>query len=384
MYKNSIIGNLRHNIANIPGWRTKRRIVVIESDDWGSVRTFNSESFESMKSTGLNVDNNHYDKFDSLESNDDLEMLFSLLSEFKDTNGNHPIITAMCLMGNPDFEKIEQSGFESYFFQPLEETLNYYPNHSNVLSLWKKGRSERLFFPALHGREHLNVRRYLKLLQREDSGMRIALKNKSIGVDSYLGKLFPNYLGALQPESLVELTELHNYLIEASSFFFKYNSYNPTCFIAPNREEPKELEDTLNKIGVKYLTRSKNRLYPIGDGTFKKEINWLGKQNNHNQICIVRNCYFEPACFGDASQEYVTDWVNHCLKEIEIAFRWKKPAVISSHRVNYIGSINPANRENGLREFRKLLKTMLVNWPDIEFMTTEELGDLIRLEKHIQ
>jgi len=26
------------NVANIPGWRTDRKIVVIESDDWGAIR----------------------------------------------------------------------------------------------------------------------------------------------------------------------------------------------------------------------------------------------------------------------------------------------------------------------------------------------------------
>ena len=29
---------ITHNLLNIPGWRTKRHIVVIESDDWGSIR----------------------------------------------------------------------------------------------------------------------------------------------------------------------------------------------------------------------------------------------------------------------------------------------------------------------------------------------------------
>lgn len=26
------------NFSNLPGWRTNRKIVVIESDDWGSIR----------------------------------------------------------------------------------------------------------------------------------------------------------------------------------------------------------------------------------------------------------------------------------------------------------------------------------------------------------
>jgi len=33
------MGKLHRYIANIPGWRTNRKIIVIESDDWGSIRT---------------------------------------------------------------------------------------------------------------------------------------------------------------------------------------------------------------------------------------------------------------------------------------------------------------------------------------------------------
>ena len=39
------------------------------------------------------------------------------------------------------------------------------------------------------------------------------------------------------------------------------------------------------------------------------------------------------------------DCVDSCIKEIEIAFKWQKPAVISSHRVNYVGFINQDNAD---------------------------------------
>ena len=28
---------LMRNLSNLPGWRTKKKIVVLESDDWGSM-----------------------------------------------------------------------------------------------------------------------------------------------------------------------------------------------------------------------------------------------------------------------------------------------------------------------------------------------------------
>jgi hypothetical protein len=34
---------------NLRGWKTKRKIVVIESDDWGSIRMPSPESFNSSK-----------------------------------------------------------------------------------------------------------------------------------------------------------------------------------------------------------------------------------------------------------------------------------------------------------------------------------------------
>lgn len=375
MYNGTLKSKILVNASNIVGWRTKRKIVVIESDDWGSIRTFNKEAWLNMKSAGLDVDSSHYDAVESLESNEDLENLFSVLNEFKDSTGRTPVFTPICIMGNPDFEKIERSGFTKYYFQPLEETLSGYPNHDRVLELWKYGIDNRLFVPQLHGREHINVRRYLRLLQNGDEGMRIAFRNRSIGASGYKGKRYPNYLGALKPEPKEEIPFLHQYLEEAGRLFENYCGYKPSVFVAPNAEEPKELETTLNKIGVKYISRAKIRRYPLGDGQFKTEINWLGKKNDLNQIYLVRNSFFEPVSRGEFNPD--KNWVYDCLKEIKIAFKWHKPAIISSHRVNYIGSIDKQNREKGLTSLKNLLKQIIRTWPEVEFMTSEELGNLI-------
>lgn len=375
---NSIKRVILKNISNIPGWRTNRKIIVIESDDWGSVRLFSKEAMEKMKSYGLNVDAIHYDSVDSLESNKDLETLFDFLSQFKDKNGRNPVITAMCNTGNPDFQKIIDSEYKQYFFQPLHETLKDYPEHDRVLELWKKGIEEGYFIPEIHGREHVNVRRYMKILQSHEGkeGLRFAASLQSLGASGFKAMRYPNYLGALHPEIKDEILELHEHLLESGKLFKEYTGYSPRAFIAPNAEEPKELERSLNEIGVTYLTRSKKRIYPKGDGVFEKEWNFIGKKNEFDQIVINRNCFFEPVCWGE--QEHVTDWVDYCLKDIENAFFWKKPAVICSHRVNYVGFINPDNREKGLKALGKLLRTILQKWPDVEFMSTAELGEVVR------
>jgi hypothetical protein len=369
---------VRRNISNIPGWRTNRKILVIESDDWGSVRIRDKKAYDALKQRGLNVDAKHYDSVETLESNDDLELLFELLFSFKDNNGRHPVFTPMCIMGNPDFDRIKESDYENYFFQPLQNTIIEFPTSDRILDLWKKGFQDNIFVPEIHGREHINVRRYMKILQCHEGkeGMRFALDLHSVGPSEYKGYKFPNYLGALHPEGKVEIPELHQHVLDAGQLFESYMGYKPRVFIAPNAEEPKELERSLHEIGVKYLTRSKRRIYPLGDGQFAKEWNFIGQKNDFNQFIINRNAFFEPVCFGE--HEHITDWVDSCLKEIEIAFRWKKPAVISSHRVNYVGGIRTSNRDKGLKELKRLLTEVQRKWHDIEFASSYELGEIVR------
>lgn len=372
-----LIDFFRKNISNIPGWRTNRKILVIESDDWGSVRIKDKTAYEALKKKGLNVDSIHYNSVESLESNEDLEMLFELLLSFKDSKGNHPIFTAMCIMGNPDFEKIKTANYQSYFFQPLAKTIQEFPNSDRILDIWKQGYQNNIFVPEIHGREHINVRRYMNALRHHEGkeGLRYAVECHSIGPAAFKNFKYPNYLGALHPETKEEIPELHQYLLHAGVLFETYMGYKPRVFIAPNAEEPKELEVSLKTIGVEYLTRSKKRIYPLGDGKFKKEWNFIGKKNDQGMIIINRNAFFEPVTWGE--HQHISDWVGSCLKEIELAFLWKKPAVISSHRANYVGSIRPENREKGLLQLKTLLKAIITKWPEIEFLSSFELGELI-------
>ena len=77
----------------------------------------------------------------------------------------------------------------------------------------------------------------------------------------------------------------------------------------------------------------------------------------------------------------MADPVGETLNRINTAFRWRKPAVISSHRINYMGTLDEKNRSDGIRLLRDLLKRILIQWPDVEFITTEQLGSLISKEE---
>lgn len=378
MYKDSLLGKLRINTSNLLGASLSRKIIVIQSDDWGSTRTYDKSAFDRMDQFGLNVASNNAG-LDCLESNEDLEALFNLLLSFKDINGKHPVITGYCAMANPDFKKIEDSEFKEYHFETLDKTVRDYPNHDKLLEYWKKGVELGIFSPQLHAREHLHIQRWMEMLNWEDGGLKFAFQNKSVGPSKFKSINYLNYAGAFYPIKKEEVKGLHDILLGAGELYKMYLGCEPKSFVAPNAEEPEELTQTLAKLGVKVVTRPKQRKYPLGDNEFKTQINWPGKLNSSNQVTLVRNAFFEPCAFGSKNSHTnsITDWVDNCMKEIEVAFRWKKPVVISSHRWNYVGSIRLENRDKGLKELKRLLTQVLKKWPDVEFMTSAELGDLM-------
>jgi len=100
-----LLQSLKSQLTNIPGWRTKRKIVVIESDDWGSMRMPSRVVYEKLLKTGIRVDKCHYCSNDSLETEQDLSLLFEVLTTVKDKFNNPAVITANTLVANLDLFK---------------------------------------------------------------------------------------------------------------------------------------------------------------------------------------------------------------------------------------------------------------------------------------
>lgn len=369
-----MLNNFRKAISNIPGWSTKRHIVVFESDDWGSIRTRSKKDYNEMLAAGLNVDGSIFPKYDCLESNTDLERLYEVLSKHKDSTGRHPVFTPMCIVANPNFEAIRENGFSEYVYETMPETCKRYSNHDRVLDLWREGIEKRLFVPALHGREHFNYSRWMENV-RTNEGMRIAFEHQSNGISRYKGKPVMEYLGAFKPTHASDIDSLKQVVLDAGRLFESVCNYRPTHFIAPNEEPANGLDTFFAKIGIQYITNAKIRHHDLGDNRNRREFVWLGKYyKDLDVINITRNGAFEQVDPGH-------DWVNECMGDIDSAFRFHKPCIISSHRVNYIGSIDERNADEGLRKLDELLKTISKKWPDVEFMTSTELGVIIRKEK---
>ena len=65
--------HILRNIINTFGYKTNRKIVVFESDDWGSIRMPSKLAYSNLLKKGIGVDKSLYDTLDSLEKKEDLE-----------------------------------------------------------------------------------------------------------------------------------------------------------------------------------------------------------------------------------------------------------------------------------------------------------------------
>lgn len=359
---------ITHNLLNIPGWRTNRHIVVIESDDWGSIRMPSREVYDNLLKEGYRVDLHPYEKYDSLATEDDLTSLFEVLSKFSDRRGRHPIITANCAVANPDFEKIKLSKFSQYYYEPFTTTLKRYNGCEKSFELWLQGIKNKVFMPQFHAREHLNVARWLDVLRNGDADNIFAFKQGMIGIFPKDNHKIGNIFQVALDNSKYEDQPIEEIIFEGLDLFEKIFGFKSKTFIAPCYTWSPKIETVLNEKGVSGLQGMVYQKLPGGNYIR----HWMGTKNQYGQVYMIRNAFFEPSLRGDNHDE-----VNECLYRIKCAFRWNKPAIISAHRINFIGAIHEENREKNLKSLSVLLSSILRQWPDVEFMSSDELCDII-------
>jgi hypothetical protein len=352
---------------NLLGWSTRKRIVVFSVDDYGNIRVASKQARSNLQQAGLNLDKNRFDQYDTLETADDLTQLYESLNIVKDVHGKPAVFTAFALPANIDFTGMHTS--RQYRYQLLPETLQTTQGHEGTWALWQQGIRERLLVPQYHGREHVNLSFLRQALAKGDQKVLACLHEHSwAGLDS---RSYPNvnYVSAFSFNSFSENAALREIALDGLNAFQKVFGFKAENFNAPGSPAHSFLEESLREGGIKYIDTAFIKKEHQGNGKFKYKFAYQGKKNNSGQRYLIRNCVFEPLLDRNSGP------VARTLQEIEIAFRLNKPAIISSHRVNFCGKIDTDVRSFGLSELRNLLKEITKRWPNVEFMTANELGD---------
>lgn len=354
-------------LKNFVGWKTSRKILVIESDDWGSFRFKNRTLRDKYLTNPTPSDWMHYN--DSFESYEDLKALSDVLTKHTDKHGNPACFTFLFNPANPDFNKIEASNFEYYFYENFLQILNNRKDGTHILEWYKEALGKGLIEIGFHGREHLNVEAWMADLKKRDKDTLKGFKDRIWGKTVITGKKSTRpHRSTYNIYSYDELESLKENIREGIALVNDFFSQRTTYFLPPDGPYHLSLNQTLTESGIKYIGLAKKHNNPLEKEWYQPKFFWMGKKTKEGLRVITRNVIFEP------SSPRSNDWINSALRSIEIAFKFNNPAVISTHRPNYIGVLNPKNRAEGLEKLDNLLKTILKKWPEVEFMTSSQLG----------
>lgn len=378
----SLLTKCKNQYVAWRGFHTERHLVVIESDDWGSIRMPSAEVYRKLQKAGDHPENDAFLRNDCLENVADLTALFEVLTSVKDKNGSPSVMTANFAMANPDFDKIDPIN-DAYFFEPFTDTYKRYYPDQNVFSCVQDGIKSSCFVPQLHCREHMNVNRWMNDLKQQKYDTVIAFQNHMIGTGASFSQENPfGYMDAFN-SNFTSDAELSNVVHEAMELFENTFGKKSETFVASCFVWNDALEKALCEVGVRGIQSGCWQNLPVcteEGNALRRKLRFTGQKNRIGQVYTVRNCTYEPAY-----QQTPMKSAKECLDQIMRAFHNRKPAIINSHRFNYIGSINRENARENLKGLSWLLQTIIENIPDAEFISTAELLRIIdwrSYEKH--
>jgi len=135
----------------------------------------------------------------------------------------------------------------------------------------------------------------------------------------------------------------------------------------------KELKQRLFSSGVQKIQTQSGHRQPLplsNKKKYKTARHYTGQKSNTGIIYSVRNVKFEP--YERSGLE-----VKNALQKIELAFQYNKPAVISTHRINYVGGLSEEHKQRNLKLLEELIVQINKKWHDVEYITSEELSKLM-------
>jgi hypothetical protein len=366
---------LLDNLKNIPGWHTPEKLVVFAVDDYGNVRLDSKAARDQMAAAGLDL-RGRFDHFDTLETRQDLEALFEVLTSVADAGGRSAIFTPYVLSANADFDAM-LAGEPRYRYEPLPRTFERLTAtqpqaYDGAWGLWREGMRLGLLRPQFHGREHLNVELLERKRRAGDQALTINLENRSMaglsGEPALPGVGFTHAYGLWDRSEIERHREI---IADGLKLFEQVFGFRSQTFTPPAQKLHPDLYPWVESQGVRAIDKPLYCVRRLDRERTMREFNTLGRRRGQGHLSIVRNVVFEP------TNDLAFDSVGLALDQVAAAFRWRKPALISSHRVNFCGHIDQENRRLGLDALRRLLTGIVQRWPDVKFVGADELASIM-------
>ena len=305
-------------------WR-RQKAVVLESDDWGLCAwSADEEAHRALAATPSFRDavGRRYGR-STLERAEDVHALCAVLEEHRDANGITPVWQANTVMAAPDFAGI--AGAASIPEQIPLVFLPDLPTRWTRPGLWDAVRSavERgTWWPELHGLHHIPASAWLAALRRGDADARLALEHDCLVCRATQAG---SEYGPDEPEP-----RRRDQLVQAQRHFERAFGRAAVSLCPPDYGWDARLEPQMHALGLRVL-----------QGWVEQAgLSWLGRRlrrrrwprGNGPLFAMPARIAFEPR--GDASPEAPLG-AHRTLARVRAAWRAGRPAVVSTHRLNY-------------------------------------------------
>ncbi len=357
----------------------KHHVVVFESDDWGGCRLFakpqdldqgvNYIPFKFRKRWGDLLSS-------TLESPSDLDKLFQLLLKNRGADGIPASITANYIMFNPEYKGIKAKSYAHFVFRQIPGVPNRW-FRGNFVKKAKEGVSMGVWSPEYHGTLHMDPWRWMELLRKRDKPtLKLFVMESYAGMNGFNSPEYAQSLSDSQQRTLVKRG------LKAFKATFGFSAHSS---IAPYYQWQMRTEKILAKRGIKAIQGKRKQAgyqRPFFDKIAGKILNLMGYKSadkpwqinpgDYNVklgiIYLVRNAKFEPIRFGARA-------VNEALTEIRKAWAKGEPAIVSTHRFNYVTHDETTNLKN-LVLLDSLLRKIKEMEQNVLFLTDWELIQL--------
>lgn len=210
---------------------------------------------------------------------------------------------------------------------------------------------------------------WLRDLRNGNIETRTAFNGGYFGLPTKTGSKYQrHYLAAFWAETEEDLAFMAESISDGLRVFEAEFGFRPITMVPCNYVFPSELELASLPEGIRYLQLQRGYVVPAPrKKSFSIRRPICGRRNRNGQIQGVRNVRFEQ--FYDGPEEAL----SRSLRQIENAFRFGTPAIITTHRANYTGKHSEKNRAKGLQCLKDLLSAIVKRWPTAVCLSSDEL-----------
>lgn len=346
-------------------WR-RMKAVVLESDDWG-LCAWAPDSQAHRVLADLPVFRSPVGRRyggSTLERASDVKRVSEMLQGLRGGDGFPPILQANTVMAAPDYARLVPPAFECEEL-PLVG-LPLAPSRWARPGLWGEivaAREAGVWWPELHGLHHIPEHAWLKGLRTGVLDARRAFEQQSPVCDAVVGS------GEYDASEPLEL-RLRN-LGRAVEKFQQLFGRLPDSFCPPDYRSDARIEAEAERLGVHAIQGRPER----PGGGWPRLRHYLERFRfpdvQGGRFYLPPRIAFEPTWEGSDATA-----VSHAgaLRGVRAAWARGHPAIVSTHRVNYV-QLDESRGAEGVERLREFL-TALVSDGAV-FLTDDETRSLV-------